>query len=66
MVRSVGNDTATKTLRVLFTSGRTYEDREVPAEVYRGLMDSGSKGSYMNSSVIDSSPVSKVKGRKRR
>ena len=66
MILSVGYDAATKTMRVLFVSGKTYGYREVPAEVYQGLMDSGSKGSYMKSSMIDTYPTSQVKGRKRR
>ncbi|WP_456828891.1 KTSC domain-containing protein [Deinococcus sp. UYEF24] len=66
MILSVGYDAATRTLRVLFSSGKTYEYREVPAEVHRGLMESGSKGSYMRGEVLDCFPTSQVKGRKRR
>ena len=66
MIRSVGYDAATRTMRVLFTSGKTYEYREVPAEIYQGLLDSGSKGSYMNGNVIDCYPTSQLRGRGRR
>ncbi|WP_407539214.1 KTSC domain-containing protein [Deinococcus radiomollis] len=66
MIRSVGYSAATRTLRVLFASGKTYEYREVPAEVHQGLMNSGSKGSYMCGEVIDCYPTSQVKERGRR
>ncbi len=36
MILSVGYDAATRTLRVLFSSGKTYEYREVPARFTRG------------------------------
>ena len=66
MIRPVGYDAATRTLRVLFASGKTYEYREVPAEVHQGLMDSGSKGSYVRGEVIDCFPTKELKGRGKR
>ncbi len=65
MILSVGYDAGKKTMRVLFASGKTYEYRSVPAAVHKGLMDSASKGSYMNGCVIDCYPTSQVKGRGR-
>lgn len=66
MIRSVGYSAATRTLRVLFASGKTYEYREVPAEVHQGLMDSGSKGSFMCGEVIDCFPTKELKRRGKR
>jgi len=36
------------TLRVVFVSGRVYEYRNVPGEVYREMKRAGSKGTYLN------------------
>ena len=65
MILSVGYDAKTKTMRVLFASGKTYDYQGVPAAVHKGLMDSGSKGSYMNGNVIDCYPASQLRGRGR-
>jgi KTSC domain len=65
MILSVGYDAEKKTMRVLFVSGKTFEYSRVPPEVYRELMDSGSKGSYMRSEVIDCFPTREMKGRGR-
>ncbi len=66
MILSVGYDAGKKTMRVLFASGKTYDYQGVPAAVYKGLMDSSSKGSYMNGNVIDCYPTSQVRGRGRK
>jgi hypothetical protein len=36
------------TLRVTFVSGRVYEYRNVPEEVYREMKKAGSKGEFLN------------------
>lgn len=64
MIRSVGYDPGTKTMRVLFVSGKTFEYSGVPAEVHEGLMTSGSKGGYMRDLVIDCYPTKQMKGRR--
>ena len=65
MILSVGYDARKKTMRVLFTSGKTYEYQGVPAVIHKGLMDSASKGNYMNGYVIDCYPASQLRGRGR-
>ena len=65
MILSVGYDARKKTMRVLFASGKTYEYQGVPVAIHKGLMDSASKGSYMNGYVIDCYPVSHLRGRGR-
>ena len=65
MILSVGYDAGKKTMCVLFASGRTYNYQGVPAAVHKELMDSASKGSYMNGNVIECYPTSQMKGRGR-
>lgn len=56
MIRAVGYDRATRTLEVLFASGKTYLYQDVPQTEHKGLMAAGSKGSYMLSNIIDMYP----------
>lgn len=42
---AVGYDSSSQTLRIQFHSG-TYDYFNVPAHVYQGLMNAGSKGGY--------------------
>jgi hypothetical protein len=53
MISAAGYEPETRTLVVLFTSGKAYEYLDVPQEVYDGLLAAESKGQYMNSQVID-------------
>jgi KTSC domain len=66
MIRSVGYDPEAEVMRILFVSGKTFEYRQVPSDVYGELMASGSKGSYMRGEVIDCYPTRELKGRLRR
>ncbi len=61
MIQAVGYDAAAQVMTVQFGSGKLYEYREVPPDVHQGLMDSGSKGQYMNGNVIDCYPASQVR-----
>jgi hypothetical protein len=65
MIHAVGYDAKTKTLEVVFNSGRTYLYSEVPRSVYKGLMAADSKGSYMRACIIDCYPDSQLRNRKR-
>jgi hypothetical protein len=65
MIHAVGYDRKTRTLQVLFTSGRTYIYEAVPPSVYKGLIEADSKGSYMLDHIIDCYPYSELR-RKRR
>ena len=53
MIHAVGYEPETRTLEVVFNSGKTYQYYDVPPEEYEGLMDAESKGSYMRSNIID-------------
>ena len=59
MISSVGYDPESRTLAVVFNSGKTYEYQDVPVEVYEGLMAAESKGQYMNEYIIDVYPFSR-------
>ncbi len=48
MLDSVGYDETTGTLEVKYKSGGIYKYRNVPLEVYLGLMSAYSKGRYFN------------------
>lgn len=65
MIHAVGYDRKTRTLEVIFNSGRTYRYEDVPASEYKGLMQSESKGQYMKYRIIDMYPCYQLKGSKR-
>ena len=48
---SVGYDSKTATLEVEFLNGSIYQYFGVPAEVHQGLMNAGSKGSYLDQNI---------------
>ena len=66
MIQAVGYDPKTRTLEVVFNSGRTYCYEGVPPKVYKELMAAESKGRYMQSEIIDMYPGYPVSGRRRR
>ena len=66
MIHAVGYDTKTRTLEVVFNSGRTYCYEGVPTKVYKELLAAESKGSYMRSAIIDCYPCSQLSARRRR
>ena len=59
-ISSVGYDPKTLTLEVQFRSGEIYKYEEVPEDVYIGLMDAPSKGSYINDVVKNTYEFNKV------
>lgn len=50
-VRSVGYDADNQTLEVEFNSGVVYQYSGVPEYEYDGLINSDSKGKYLNSNI---------------
>jgi hypothetical protein len=52
-------------LDITFTSGKTYRYREVPVEIYDGLLDAESKGEFFNDSIKDAFVYSEVRSRRR-
>lgn len=62
MIAAVGYDPEARRLVVLYNSGKAYDYKGVPPEVYEGLMNAGSKGQYMNSQIIGLYPDSLFHG----
>ena len=48
---SVGYDSQTSILEIEFNNGSIYQYSGVPQEVYEGLMNAGSKGSYFHHNI---------------
>ena len=64
MIHAAGYDAETRTLEVLFNSGKTYGYEDVPPKVFKGLMAADSKGRYMLSQIIDVYPDYSISGRR--
>ena len=52
MISAVGYDTQSKEMEVVFNSGAVWRYEDVPKDVFNGLLESGSKGSYMLPKVL--------------
>ena len=65
MIQAVGYDSKTRTLEVVFNSGRTYCYEGVPAKVYKALLAADSKGRFMRSEIIDVYPDYPVSRRRK-
>lgn len=50
-VKAVGYEAESKTLKVEYKSGLMYEYENVPANVFDELLESASKGKYMNQNI---------------
>lgn len=50
-VQSIGYDSDSSILEVEFTNGAIYQYFGVPQDVYDGLMDAASKGTYLHRHV---------------
>jgi len=66
MIHAVGYDPETKTLEVVFNSGKVYCYEKVPPKVYEELMAAESKGQYMRGNIIDFYPYYQLRGSRRR
>ncbi|MEP7342931.1 MAG: KTSC domain-containing protein [Acidobacteriota bacterium] len=64
MVHAMGYDSKSRTLEVVFNSGRTYIYEDVPPEIYKELMAADSKGQYMRAEIIDCYPCSELRRRR--
>lgn len=51
LIRAIGYDENTNTLRLEFNKGRGYEYQNVPKEVYKGIMKASSAGRYFNAEI---------------
>jgi hypothetical protein len=56
MVYAIGYNPKSKTLEVVFKSGKVWVYEEVPKKVYQELLKSKSIGSYMRENIIDCYP----------
>ena len=65
MIAAAGYELETRTLVVLFNSGKAYEYHGLPQEEYEGLMAAESKGRYMRANIIDYYPHNVFRGRKK-
>jgi len=66
MISAFGYDEANQMLDVAFHRTGVYRYYDVPINVFEGLRDASSKGSYMRSMIIDMYPYEKKRGRSRR
>ena len=56
MIYAIGYDPGSKTLEVVFRSGKAWVYEEVPKKVYQELLQSKSIGSYMRENIVDCYP----------
>lgn len=50
---AIGYDQVTQRMKIAFHQGRTYDFCRVPAHVFKGLLESNSKGAYYNNHIKD-------------
>lgn len=53
LIRSFEHDEASKTLLIIFRSGRRYRYLDVPAETHQGLRAASAKGVFFNTQIKD-------------
>jgi hypothetical protein len=61
VISSIHYDDVMATLKIIFVSGKVYDYKDVPKEVYDALKSSGSKGVYFNQHIKDKYQFEKVK-----
>ncbi len=61
VVHKFSYDAATATLRVIFVSGKVYDYKNVPEEIYESMKTSGSKGTYLNVHIKNHYAFEKIK-----
>ncbi|MEO6613663.1 MAG: KTSC domain-containing protein [Chitinophagaceae bacterium] len=61
VIAGMNYSAVTSTLQVIFLSGRVYEYKNVPEQVYLDMKRSGSKGSYLNQHIKGSYPFRKIR-----
>jgi uncharacterized protein YuzE len=66
MISAFGYDAEEQILDVAFHRTGVYRYSDVPYDVFEGLRDANSKGSYMRGAIIDMYPYEKKRGRSRR
>ncbi len=66
MIYAVGYDDETKELEVVFNSGKIYRYKDVPLKIYKELLASSSKGSFLRNNVFDCYEDYQVRSRRGR
>jgi KTSC domain len=61
MIYAVGYDEEAQILEVVFKRTGVYRYHNVPKDVYEGLLESDSKGSYMRNMIIDMYPTEQLR-----
>ena len=61
VISAISYDAATSTLRIIFVSGRIYDYKNVPAQVFNAMKTAFSKGIYFNQYIKDYYPFDKIK-----
>ncbi|MFT4925594.1 MAG: hypothetical protein ACI8WB_001687 [Phenylobacterium sp.] len=59
-VESIGYDEDSETLQVTFNNGMTYQYFDVPEQLFDGLCNAGSVGSYLHAHIKGTYRYSKV------
>jgi hypothetical protein len=65
VIAAAGYDPESRTLYIVFNTGRVYEYQDVPPEMYDGLMAAESKGKFLNQQIIDNYAYRHFRGWKR-
>lgn len=63
MMKAIGYDESSKTLVIVFKSGKTYEYADVPAEVVQAFLASDSKGRFFHAEIDGSYDYRLQRGR---
>ncbi|OLV17460.1 KTSC domain-containing protein [Deinococcus marmoris] len=64
MMSHIGYDPASKTLTILFHSGKLYDYDGVPQEVYERFLAASSQGSFFRNEIDDCYEYRQVRGRR--
>lgn len=60
VVRNMRYNAATRTLRIWYVSGRAYDYKAVPEEVFEAMKAAGSKGRFLNEFIKGNYAFEKV------
>ena len=61
VISSLRYDPESTTLRVIFVSGKVYDYKNVPIEVYKQMKNAPSKGNYLNKHIKGNYDYKKLK-----
>ena len=61
VISSLRYDPVSTTLRVIFVSGKAYDYKHVPLEIYKAIKKANSKGGYLNRHIKGNYDYKKLK-----